>query len=137
MIHYSLGRIRRPAKKPTVAGLVGRTTPRSWRLRTAVYVSVAADRSGCLRPLASGWKATRCPGPLTTLERDGLDEPGNAAPGRVVQLGRSEEHTSELQSRQCLVCRLLLENMRKPASTPPSSGARPRSPRRSASSLLA
>src|SRR3712207_7671371 len=27
----------------------------------------------------------------------------------VGQLGRSEEHTSELQSRQYLVCRLLLE----------------------------
>src|SRR3712207_6942677 len=34
---------------------------------------------------------------------------GNA-PGQVDQLGlRSEEHTSELQSRQYLVCRLLLE----------------------------
>src|SRR3712207_8299459 len=29
--------------------------------------------------------------------------------GRVVVLQRSEEHTSELQSRQYLVCRLLLE----------------------------
>src|SRR3712207_8837917 len=27
----------------------------------------------------------------------------------VIQIGRSEEHTSELQSRQYLVCRLLLE----------------------------
>src|SRR3712207_6899537 len=31
------------------------------------------------------------------------------APAHVVQLVRSEEHTSELQSRQYLVCRLLLE----------------------------
>src|SRR3712207_7490868 len=29
-------------------------------------------------------------------------------------LGRSEEHTSELQSRQYLVCRLLLEKKRNP-----------------------
>src|SRR3712207_8700806 len=28
---------------------------------------------------------------------------------RLVRVGRSEEHTSELQSRQYLVCRLLLE----------------------------
>src|SRR3712207_7445871 len=28
--------------------------------------------------------------------------------------GRSEEHTSELQSRQYLVCRLLLETKKKP-----------------------
>src|SRR3712207_7999916 len=32
--------------------------------------------------------------------------------------GRSEEHTSELQSRQYLVCRLLLEKKKKPASNP-------------------
>src|SRR5947209_10287815 len=37
---------------------------------------------------------------------------------------RSEEHTSELQSRQYLVCRLLLEkkkNKKKKAKTPPGS----------------
>src|SRR3712207_9012259 len=31
------------------------------------------------------------------------------ADGRLRMIGRSEEHTSELQSRQYLVCRLLLE----------------------------
>src|SRR3712207_7429815 len=31
----------------------------------------------------------------------------------VVRSGRSEEHTSELQSRQYLVCRLLLEKKKK------------------------
>src|SRR3712207_8113860 len=38
--------------------------------------------------------------------------PGRAAgttPGGRASRGRSEEHTSELQSRQYLVCRLLLE----------------------------
>src|SRR3712207_8489603 len=35
--------------------------------------------------------------------------PGNDAPPRY----RSEEHTSELQSRQYLVCRLLLEKKKK------------------------
>src|SRR3712207_7151779 len=33
--------------------------------------------------------------------------------GRVDPSARSEEHTSELQSRQYLVCRLLLEKKRK------------------------
>src|SRR3712207_9025017 len=33
--------------------------------------------------------------------------------GRVGVLYRSEEHTSELQSRQYLVCRLLLEKKKK------------------------
>src|SRR3712207_7242446 len=36
-----------------------------------------------------------------------------AAPGAVVLRFRSEEHTSELQSRQYLVCRLLLEKKKK------------------------
>src|SRR5215217_9609459 len=31
---------------------------------------------------------------------------------------RSEEHTSELQSRQYIVCRLLLEKKKKPKSCP-------------------
>src|SRR3712207_7679009 len=42
-----------------------------------------------------------------------VDDPGrpDARPvaGDAAALGRSEEHTSELQSRQYLVCRLLLE----------------------------
>src|SRR3712207_8552987 len=33
--------------------------------------------------------------------------------GEVATVGRSEEHTSELQSRQYLVCRLLLEKKKK------------------------
>src|SRR3712207_8234236 len=46
------------------------------------------------------------------LEGMVLDEEGYAiseATLEVKQNGRSEEHTSELQSRQYLVCRLLLE----------------------------
>src|SRR3712207_8865115 len=35
--------------------------------------------------------------------------PGGRRPRRLRGDGRSEEHTSELQSRQYLVCRLLLE----------------------------
>src|SRR2546430_6805342 len=35
--------------------------------------------------------------------------------------GRSEEHTSELQSQSNLVCRLLLEKKKKARLTPPSS----------------
>src|SRR3712207_8979311 len=38
-------------------------------------------------------------------------------PGRLPRYGRSEEHTSELQSRQYLVCRLLLEKNIKDAET--------------------
>src|SRR3712207_8430188 len=42
---------------------------------------------------------------------DGLAEQVHVEPG--AGSGRSEEHTSELQSRQYLVCRLLLEKKRK------------------------
>src|SRR3712207_7755971 len=44
-------------------------------------------------------------------------------PGRRVSDGRrSEEHTSELQSRQYLVCRLLLEKRRPPRPPSPHGG---------------
>src|SRR3712207_7588390 len=41
-------------------------------------------------------------------------------PARGEAPGRSEEHTSELQSRQYLVCRLLLEKKKKTRSLAPS-----------------
>src|SRR3712207_8627153 len=45
--------------------------------------------------------------------RDAVQSPGVERAARVARfyddLARSEEHTSELQSRQYLVCRLLLE----------------------------
>src|SRR5690554_7588505 len=37
--------------------------------------------------------------------------------GEVLAFGRSEEHTSELQSRPHLVCRLLLEKKKKANTT--------------------
>src|SRR3712207_7734199 len=43
--------------------------------------------------------------------RDGAQSPG--VEEAVGDLPRSEEHTSELQSRQYLVCRLLLEKKKK------------------------
>src|SRR5258707_9302129 len=47
------------------------------------------------------------------IERD-EDFAIGGADGRIVAKGeRSEEHTSELQSRQYLVCRLLLEKKKK------------------------
>src|SRR5258708_9558222 len=38
---------------------------------------------------------------------------GHGRPGRADPFGRSEEHTSELQSPDHLVCRLLLEKKKK------------------------
>src|SRR3712207_8567340 len=37
----------------------------------------------------------------------------SASAAGVLDVGRSEEHTSELQSRQYLVCRLLLEKKKR------------------------
>src|SRR3712207_8475050 len=52
-------------------------------------------------------------GPAVRVDRS--YSPRAAAPSRRVLagVGRSEEHTSELQSRQYLVCRLLLEKKKK------------------------
>src|SRR2546422_4168223 len=43
---------------------------------------------------------------------------GDGAYGRTLPGPRSEEHTSELQSRLHLVCRLLLEKKKRYATTP-------------------
>src|SRR3712207_8036728 len=49
--------------------------------------------------------------PLRALEAEAvLDVDGALRVVRQLLLRRSEEHTSELQSRHYLVCRLLLEN---------------------------
>src|SRR3712207_7517868 len=67
----------------------------------------------CQRPLGQGGVAALHDG----ADRDGellaavaaVEEPGAVR----LALKRSEEHTSELQSRQYLVCRLLLEKKKK------------------------
>src|SRR2546430_12790511 len=46
------------------------------------------------------------------VERDLADAAVHSDPERSRALGRSEEHTSELQSQSNLVCRLLLEKKR-------------------------
>src|SRR5439155_15451238 len=60
--------------------------------------------------------------PYTTLFRSDLPhhvDPSAAGPvateTKLQQIDRSEEHTSELQSRGHLVCRLLLEKKKRPA----------------------
>src|SRR3712207_7244058 len=78
------------------------------------------------------------------LQRDGrlgavLDRVGDQLGGEQLRLGhqrrvdlagqgRSEEHTSELQSRQYLVCRLLLEKKKQHIPPPVARTFRPNSP---------
>src|SRR3712207_8140937 len=82
--YTTLFRSRGRAGRPTLDGRIGGGPRRRLRTRRAF----GGDRSGASQA---------------------LDE----HPGRCIwlspELGRSEEHTSELQSRQYLVCRLLLE----------------------------
>src|SRR3712207_7727247 len=60
------------------------------------------------RPQAQGGVIDLGPDQYTVDRRDDRAWPGGP---------RSEEHTSELQSRQYLVCRLLLEKKKKPIRT--------------------
>src|SRR3712207_8772674 len=73
---------------------------------TTLFRSAAGVRERAYEPGEGPFRpAARAEGPW------GRRLPGPAARRRrAVRLPRSEEHTSELQSRQYLVCRLLLEN---------------------------
>src|SRR3712207_8881382 len=68
-------------------------------------------------PISSGAEAAPGSG-IATASFNGRGS-GAAAPLNLdayVNVQRSEEHTSELQSRQYLVCRLLFETTKTPAS---------------------
>src|SRR4051812_49479265 len=60
-------------------------------------------RFRCLRSLRKRWTSRK--------------KRRNLASGKAVAAGRSEEHTSELQSHVNLVCRLLLEKKKKKKET--------------------
>src|SRR3712207_8874040 len=87
--------IRRP---PRSTLLPYTTLFRSWR---GVLRSARVGTAGGTRRAAGGCQS-RSPGVLRGRAR--RPRRGDSMPG-----ARSEEHTSELQSRQYLVCRLLLE----------------------------
>src|SRR3712207_8035897 len=75
-----------------------------------------SDRRGALR--GGGRRAGRGgrprPGTRLAVSAPGPAPPFRRSPPRPGRSGaRSEEHTSELQSRQYLVCRLLLEKKKK------------------------
>src|SRR3712207_6884037 len=67
------------------------------------------------------------------VDLEGAPNVGDGQPDTVVVNGtnRSEEHTSELQSRQYLVCRLLLEKKNTRHANPQSQRSYPRQPRSS------
>src|SRR3712207_7319622 len=88
--------------------------------RSTLFPSTTLFRSPLLdeRPAARGvrrFRAAAADGQLAASARPGDGEGRGFEPHhplldeRPAARGRSEEHTSELQSRQYLVCRLLLE----------------------------
>src|SRR3712207_7536272 len=94
-----------------------RRPPRSTLFPYTTLFRSVLDRLDRVRALAGRLPAGALglPGP----PRDERDPVGHhegrveADPELPDQLRRSEEHTSELQSRQYLVCRLLLEKKKK------------------------
>src|SRR3712207_7012401 len=76
--------------------------------RSTLFPYTTLFRSGRAGPAQLRVRLPQQAGHGVLLALPGVDDDGDLAPvGREVQ--RSEEHTSELQSRQYLVCRLLLE----------------------------
>src|SRR2546427_1654809 len=88
--------IRRPPRSTLFPYTTLFRSPDSLRGAPAVRLSAFLDRGGSMLLMASGM--ARSPqGPFS------FSRP----------VGRSEEHTSELQSQSNLVCRLLLEKKKK------------------------
>src|SRR3712207_8378989 len=95
--------------------------------RSTLFPYTTLFRSKCI--LASAWVPvwalmvhllTVLGSPHSVWETNSLE--GASWPGHITEPGpRSEEHTSELQSRQYLVCRLLLEKKKKKNITTRSS----------------
>src|SRR3712207_7957218 len=81
--------------------------------RSTLFPYTTLFRSGSSVPLASGSafsRQTPSPPRIWNLYRSPPTTPGtNSSHTPELPRDRSEEHTSELQSRQYLVCRLLLE----------------------------
>src|SRR3712207_8853425 len=80
-----------------------------FRSRRSVRGGGTAARPRASRPTKS--RRARSVSPPATHAGAGRTPPRRRAGGG--SSGRSEEHTSELQSRQYLVCRLLLEKKKK------------------------
>src|SRR3712207_7373068 len=88
--------------------------------RSTLFPYTTLFRSLEQRLLAVGCATRVCRGCAARQRRHGSSRVCAATPARRAgggtdrhRAGRSEEHTSELQSRQYLVCRLLLEKKKK------------------------
>src|SRR3712207_7287804 len=90
--------------------------------RSTLFPYTTLFRSLSLRTRTNGRITDHCAiAPGEGKRRSGCAGLPTSAQPPVQLVSRSEEHTSELQSRQYLVCRLLLENKNKSydSRTPP------------------
>src|SRR5438445_10201310 len=83
--------------------------PRPPRSTLFPYTTLFRSRRPVPGRAGSGRGSSGLPG--STCHAAAADRRGDATVKRIII--RSEEHTSELQSRQYLVCRLLLEKKKK------------------------
>src|SRR3712207_9222163 len=82
------------------------------------FLMIRRPPRSTLFPYTTLFRSTFCPDQIHTRhagERCEVIAEGLLAHAAMADagMGRSEEHTSELQSRQYLVCRLLLEKKKK------------------------
>src|SRR5690606_18681879 len=126
-------RVRRRRRKAPCATATGRTTHHGWRRASPRRNRLPGGRLRAARRKRAGSQAARRPRVASAAGRRGRwrawlpaaaaghwpRRPAGCRPGarRAVSgrgsWQRSEEHTSELQSRENLVCRLLLEKKKK------------------------
>src|SRR3989449_2525546 len=88
-------------------GVVGAIVPWNFPLNLASWKVAPALAAGCTVVLKPAHET-----PLTALLLGEIAVAAGLPPG-ALNVVRSEEHTSELQSRLHLVCRLLLEKKKK------------------------
>src|SRR5687768_18054222 len=77
------------------------------------YTTLFRSRDPVARSLPAPGRRERADPTCLDAETPMAREPGRVHAPSALQRGRSEEHTSELQSRLHLVCRLLLEKKKK------------------------
>src|SRR3712207_8367346 len=90
--------------------------PYTTLFRSCCVVQVPKD-SASLRMERNLYMVNHCPSQPTLFWAKNTG-PGESSLTARAKASRSEEHTSELQSRQYLVCRLLLEKKNTPCSYP-------------------
>src|SRR5256884_5804854 len=114
-------RSRRPAEAFTVKSSGGSQQRSMWQSAEIISYRIARERSSA--ELARQAPRKRRAGDAGAAGILPLARARVASPATQLLLARSEEHTSELQSRLHLVCRLLLEKKINHSMTVPSAAS--------------